>query len=247
LPAEGSFIGVEFEIDWENIWLGNRRLPSNRIGYRVKHKSRILGGKETSFIWKYGAELVYQDDDGKQVKIFLCKVCHLQKLRTAAKKCSAYHHIAEHLKTVHRVSARGLIPDLPHMQSDPFELAASITGSQRAFSHKPYNEDELQGALVDWVILKDISFLCATSSATRGLLTWNRAELLQALPSAPGTISQYVGKLLDVRKAEIKTILNTCRSKVAISVDVWSSPNHLSFMAIIGHLIGEKSSGHIVI
>ena len=103
LPADDrSRAGVEFEINWEDIWLGTKRLASSRVGYRVKHKGRLLGGREASFIWKYGAELVYQDDDGKLIKLWLCKVCHLQRLRTATKKCSAYHHISDHLRRTGR-------------------------------------------------------------------------------------------------------------------------------------------------
>src|SRR3954452_14619140 len=44
LPAE-DVLGVEFEIDWDNIWLNNRRLPSQQVGYRVKHKSQLKGGR----------------------------------------------------------------------------------------------------------------------------------------------------------------------------------------------------------
>jgi len=239
LPADGSTTtGIVFEIDWGNIWLNDKRLPSVRLGYKVRHKSQIRGGKPVSWVWKYGAELEYSNESGELIKIWLCKVCHLQKLRTAARKCNAYHHIEKHLKSAHRVSWEGLIPDLPRIPSDPFELAAAVAGAQRAFSHKPYEEEDLQGAMVDWVISKDISFLCAASSATRALITWNRAELLGALPGNYNTIGTYIVKSLESRKTEIRVLLETARSKMAISADVWSSPNHLSFVAVVAHFVG---------
>jgi hypothetical protein len=173
------------------------------------------------------------------IKLWLCKVCYLQRLRTATKKCSAYHHISDHLKSVHRVAPEGLVPDLPRTPSDPFELAATVAGTQRAFSHKLYAEGELQAALIDWVISKDISFACASSAATRAILTWNRAELLEALPASHTTVSAYVSKSADSRIKEISVLLETARSKVAISADVWSSPNHISFMAIVAHFVGQ--------
>jgi hypothetical protein len=88
------------------------------------------------------------------------------------------------------------------------------------------------------MILKDISFTDATSLATRALLTWNRVELLAALPSAPGTLSTYVKTMLEERKLEIQALLQSAYSKVTVSIDVWTSSNYLSFMAVIGHFVG---------
>jgi hypothetical protein len=67
--------------------------------------------------------------------------------------------------------ATGMLPEgsLPGFLS-PFE-AAKVAGAGTIISHSPWQEQELQEALVDWVMLKDVSFCTAVSPAFRGLLT----------------------------------------------------------------------------
>ena len=62
--------------------------------------------------------------------------------------------------------------------------AARAAGSNKIVSHNPWQEESFQSTLVDWVVLHDISFGNAAASITRGLLTWNRADLLRALPNS---------------------------------------------------------------
>ena len=208
----------------------------------MKHKSQLTGGRGISWIWKHGAELIYLDDEGIVLKLWLCRVCHSQKLRNDAKKCNSYHHIADHLSGVHRISKEGFMPDLPKLPSSPFEVAANVAGAERAFSHKPYAEDKLQSAWVDWVISKDVSFATATSAATRALLTWNRSELLAAFPSSSSTLSGYLQTTLEMRKVEVEALVAGARSNITVSVDIWSSGNRMSFMAVVSHFAGKSTS-----
>ena len=93
--------------------------------------------------------------------------------------------------------------------------------------------------MVDWVILLDMSFLNATSSATRGLLTWNRTDMLRALPSSATTLSEYVHKMMDERKEAVHKLIASTASKVSISIDVWTSSNYLSFLGVVAHFAGK--------
>ena len=66
--------GVLFPINWDNIWLGNRKLPASKLSYRVRLLSQVSGNRRLSPIWKYGADLVFLDE-GSSVstqKIWLC-------------------------------------------------------------------------------------------------------------------------------------------------------------------------------
>ncbi|KAF2181517.1 hypothetical protein K469DRAFT_588902, partial [Zopfia rhizophila CBS 207.26] len=72
----------------------------------------------------------------------------------------------------------------------------------------------------------------------RALLTWNRLELLAALPSSKTTLSTYVKMMLEERKKEIQALLQSARSKVAVSIDIWTSGNYYSFMAVVAHFVG---------
>ncbi|KAF2175156.1 hypothetical protein K469DRAFT_755900 [Zopfia rhizophila CBS 207.26] len=93
--------GVHFEVDWDNIWRGRERLKADRLGYRVKHKSQLRGSRQISEIWNHGADLLYHEENGSRTKIWLCKICHLQGLKTAAKFINGNAHVSKHLLKDH--------------------------------------------------------------------------------------------------------------------------------------------------
>lgn len=115
--------------------------------------------------------------------------------------------------------------------------AARTAGSSTHTTHIPWEEDKLQSALVDWVIVNDISFHTATNQATRGLITWNRRNLLSALPNSATTLSSYVINQFHERQLEVAALLEKARSKISVSVDVWTSRNYYSFLAIVAHFV----------
>jgi hypothetical protein len=241
--------GLCFTIDWDNIYLGSKRLRPERLGYRVKHGSQLRGNREKSRIWRFGADLVYTKDDGTKVKVWLCERCHVKGDRSAAKSVDGYNHIVGHLLRVHQIvvdllameTGPVLLPDGPPRLMNPFEAASlvgGIAGAGRMVNHSQWQEGALQAALVDWVILQDHSFRQASSDELRGLLSWNRLDLLAALPSCHGTICSYVHQGLKERKKAIRMILSSTTSKVALSFDIWTSPNHLSFLGVVAHFFG---------
>lgn len=71
-----TVLGVSFKVDFDRVTLNERRLVGDRLGYRVRHKSMIQGGRPPSTVWRYGSELEYEDDNGAKLKLFLCKLCH---------------------------------------------------------------------------------------------------------------------------------------------------------------------------
>jgi hypothetical protein len=238
--GEFGVVGPGFEVDFHRITRREGRFSADRLGYRVRHKGYLNGKRETAPIWRYGLELEYEEDDGAVTKLWLCKLCHLGRVHADAKIVNGTAHIAEHLRTVHRIDpASGLMPeDAPKPSfSSPFE-AAKAAGSGTIVSHTPWQEEALQSALIDWVIVRDISFSDATSPATRGLLTWNRSSLLAALPNSKSTIASYVHKKLEQRKDEVGQLLRASPGRISISVDVWTSPNYMSFLGVVAHFAG---------
>ena len=134
----------------------------------------------------------------------------------------------------------GLPPETPSQSqfSSPFE-AAKVAGSGTIIAHSPWQEEALQSALVDWAIVKDVSFAVVVSPATRGLLTWNQSALLPTLPNSPTTFQKYVLAALAERKVEVRDILQSARSRISISINVWTSSNYLSFLGVVAHFIGK--------
>lgn len=229
--------GVQFNIDFQRVYYNGSRLNAHRLGYRVRHKSALGGRRESAAFWSYGIELQYQEA-GRTSRFWLCKACHEAGSTPDAFLINGTAHITAHLLRQHRIDPKtGLLPDNPTTPKDPWE-AARIAGSSTYTAHTPWEEDKLQAALVDWAIVHDISFTTATSTTTRGLLTWNRQDLLRALPQSPTTLSTYVTSSFQERRTEISKILEAARSKISVSVDVWTSRNHYSFLAVVAHFVG---------
>jgi hypothetical protein len=92
------------------------------------------------------------------------------------------------------------------------------------------------------MIANDVSFNLAVSAELRGLIFWNRPDLLNALPTSVGALSRYnIVDGLKERKPTIQTLLLNSGSEVALSVDIWTSPNHFSFLGVVAHFVGKLS------
>jgi hypothetical protein len=236
--------GIKFDVDFHNIWHNSRRLNASRVGYRVKDKSVASGGRQLSSIWRYGVELEYTSTDGKVKTLFLCKACHEDRNnRNAVFIVDGTAHIRKHIERVHHINVdtgETILGDTP---TDPFTAALSaprIAGSSSSPSHLPWEEEKLQEALADWVIMRDLSFSDAVAPETRGVVTWNRLALLHALPNSVGTISNFIKKRLEARISEVSRLLDSAQSKISLSFDIWTSNNHYSFLSVIAHFVGKS-------
>lgn len=241
---EGNNLCPRFDIDWNSVFYGATQLVAARLGYNVKFKGQIRGGREPSPIWRYGADLVYVEDDNSVQQYWLCKLCHLSKRQSQAKKVHTTSHIAAHMLRAHHIDVHsGLegadIASTAIRVADAGVNGEPVAGSGSAISHSLWQEEQLQSALIDWTMIEDLSFGLVCCSATRGLLTWNRNRLLRALPSSPGTLSTYIQNRLKGRKEEVKLLLQRSFSQISVSSDLWTSPNGYAFMAVIAHFLGK--------
>ena len=174
--------GLVFAINWEGVYLGDRRLRADRLGYRVKRVTKIRGGHPTSPVWEHGAELQYIEEDGQRLKLWLCRRCHLRGVQAAAKLVNGYQHIERHLFSKHQINVT-ITKEAPEPISNPWD-ASFIAGAARA-SRSWLGEEALVGALIDWSIIQDQSFRAVVSAETRALLSWNRVELSQGSTNFP--------------------------------------------------------------
>lgn len=145
-------------------------------------------------------QLEYEEDSGKKTRLWLCKRCHLGRVGNDAKKVDGTTFVKCHMEKRHEINPdMGHLPETPSRPAlgSPFK-AAAVAGAGAVVSHSIWQKDTLQSALVDWMIAKDISFANAASQMTRELLTWNRSQLLAALPESPSSMSEYVMKQLKV-------------------------------------------------
>ena len=232
--------GISFNVDFERVYRKGKRLKPSRLGYAVRYKAYVNGRRELSNIWRHGLQLQYYEVDNTITKLWLCKLCHQSRQTSQAWAVNGTAHIIDHVRKVHSIdpSTSFPIPSTPvQLPESPFTIAAHIPGSSTHTSHLPWEEDHFQTCVVDWTIMRDFSFTDVTSLATRGLLTWNRTELLHVLPDLATTLSTYTKNLFDSRKPEVIQLIQSAIGKIAVSVNVWTSANHLSFLGVVAHFV----------
>jgi hypothetical protein len=234
IPSNSEYYyGAVFAINWNRIYRGSRKLNGDRLGYRVKHKSQLLGKREASKIFDYGADLVYIEEDGTRSRVWLCQDCHMKGRSDCARFMSTTAHIANHLLQEHRIDIKTGMQTDSTPQGTPFDLTR-----KRLVSHIPWNEFRFSQAYVDWVLVQDQSFRQATSVETRRIITWQQEDLLSTLPGSPTTLSSYIQKSYEERHEDIKQLLSQSQSKIALSIDIWTSPNHLPLLGVVAHFTG---------
>jgi len=62
------------------------------------------------------------------------------------------------------------------------------------------------------------------------------------LPSSSTTIYAWVLRQFYDHKEDIKTKIQSARSKIHISCDLWTSPNSLAILGVIAHYISEDGT-----
>ena len=182
-------------------------------------------------MFNYGADLSWRPPGEPTKRLWLCKRCHLARTLDDAKLINTTTHIMTHLLTRHKINVR--------KDGEPSVDQQRVPGSSDALGHSVWEEDKLQSAWLDWAIVQDQSFANAVSPELRSLMTWNRAQLLPAIPKSHTTLSNYIQMTLKDRKDEIRRLLQSSVSKISFSADIWTSPNHLNFLGVVAHFIGS--------
>jgi hypothetical protein len=72
------------------------------------------------------------------------------------------------------------------------------------------------------------------------LLRYLNPEVDNWLPGSATTVQQWVTRKYELYKEQIKQELATAKSKIHITVDLWTSTNHKSVLGIIGHDINQE-------
>ena len=234
-PSADLNSGQIFPIRWDDLWLGAIKIHPSEIGYRVQHKRTASSNARISDIWKDGADLSWQTPQGTE-RLWLCKICHLNKKPGGLLTVNGNDHIFGHLKSNHNIVKGVHLGEL--LPANPFEAAKAAT----AFTgqHVPFWSRGYIQAFIDWAILQDITFRQATSAYTRALLTFDRPELQHCLAHAPTSLSTWITSAYKLQKVDIKKLMISSRSKINISCDIWTSTNGLSLLGVVAHFIDES-------
>ncbi|OBS16247.1 hypothetical protein FPOA_13050 [Fusarium poae] len=234
----------EFQIDWENIWHGGKRLMGAKR--RPCHR-RVIGTKiKESWIYRHGANLEHHG-----VRYWLCRICHVKKsYSTALYVSSGTSHAARHLLRQHQITEAG---ESDPSLATPFTLAATSGSSlSRLLSRQAslglqlashFDEGTWKARFVDWIIVEDVTFRQASSERLRWLIA-NGGELAsQLLPEHHTTVCSWIRQTFESRRQIIANLVKNATSSVHLSFDLWTASNGCNYVGIVGHFVdsnGEK-------
>jgi len=131
----------------------------------------------------------------------------------------------DHLKSEHG------IPD-PKAPNDTKQ--STLDNYQRP----PIRLDVLRKLIVEWIVERRHSFNETESESLHKIFEYLDPRSVNALKSEK-TTRRDITKYFEIAKATIKERLSLARSRIHISYDLWTSPNHKAMIAIIAHWTSE--------
>jgi len=118
---------------------------------------------------------------------------------------------------------------------------APVNTKQSTFDNyrrPPIRFDVLRKLIVEWIVERRHSFNETDSEALHKIFKYLDPRSTTALMSR-NTVKADVDKYFQTAKATIKERLSLARSRIHISYDLWTSPNHKAMIAIVAHWTAE--------
>ena len=91
---------------------------------------------------------------------------------------------------------------------------------------------------LNWIAETDISFEDATHSSLRKVIINGGPHTKDLIPTR-NTVRSWLIATYKERLLDVKSSLANSRSRIVVSLDVWSSPNAVSLLGVVGHWMDE--------
>jgi hypothetical protein len=106
------------------------------------------------------------------------------------------------------------------------------------YRRPPIRFDVLRKLIVEWIVERRHSFNEIESQSLHKIFEYLDPRSTNSLMSR-NTLKADVDKYFETAKLIIKERLSVARSRIHISYDLWTSPNHKAMIAIVAHWTGE--------
>jgi hypothetical protein len=198
----------------------------------------------TGWVWNHmpddDCEAIYQDKEDNI--LWRCQHCTRQY-----KVSGGTRIIMNHLRQRHDIheyttrEARALNQQISIQQA--MSIAQENPYKRRRLnddSGSSLDPDQLEVLYVKWVTACSVSFRMVECPEFRALFSYVNKDIDTWLPNSHNTIKEWVLRRFEDQKVKVKQSLNSSRTQIHISCDLWSSPNSLSILGIIAHYITDK-------
>ena len=149
-------------------------------------------------------------------------------------------NIINHLLLKHHIKAPSQNPLINSLPSGQSTLKSCIN-KQYSFSPK-FDPHILRRLIIEWIVMSRHTFSEVENKQFRSIIHYLNADAVNAIPHQGNTIRADVLWIYTNAKQDVIQYLSKSKSKIHLSFDLWSSPNHKAYIDIIGHWISENST-----
>ena len=205
----------------------------------------VTKGKKRGWFWNHGEEIYCEND--KQW-FWLCSQCWNEKNFKAYKSTSTVH-LKNHLESDHSITEMSSRAD--ESNASTIVNTRTTDASEETQSEPPddntvikwttrFTFKTLKQRLIQWIVVMHISFSQVENDWFRDFLAVFNTKLAALIPKSGNTVRVWIMQDFQRRRSDIEKQLKESRSLIHLSYDLWTSPNHLALVAVIGHYVSSE-------
>jgi len=99
--------------------------------------------------------------------------------------------------------------------------------------------DQLEVLYVRLITACSLPFRLVECSEFRAFLTYLNGDVDTWLPDSRETVKKWIMRQFEDQKAKVKQRIQSAKSKIHISCDLWTSPNSLAILGVVAHFVTE--------
>jgi hypothetical protein len=122
-----------------------------------------------------------------------------------------------------------------------FAIAAHNPHKRRKLDGETIKQDELEVLWVRAIVAANLPFRLVESPEFRAFLIYLNDEVTDTLPKNHTDIRKWVIRQYKSMKGMLKVAIRNARSKIHISLDLWTSPNSLAILGITAQFVNQDS------
>src|SRR6266850_2382557 len=103
-----------------------------------------------------------------------------------------------------------------------------------------FNWEILKLRLVEWIVVLHITFSQVENDWFRRFLAVLSPSLETWIPRAGNTVRAWILAEFERRQEEVKKRLQKSKSRIHLSFDLWTSPNNMAFVGVVGHYMTSE-------
>ena len=191
-------------------------------------------GKRRNWLWTKGEELYCKE---RKSFYWQCGPC------AEVKNCKIFaanstQWIIQHLNQEHNLTENGPIRPTFKLQVAPTE---DIKSDSSVLGFLPIIDFErLKQRLIEWIVVMHITFSQVENEWFRRFLEVLSPSLANWIPQSGNTVKNWILTEFKRRQKEIRNQLQISKSRIHLSFDLWTSPNHMTFVGVVGHYMSSQ-------